>query len=554
MGPDATERDRARVAIEAIALALLAAVPLIPYLLYLRAHPIPRYAMLGDYAGIELATRYVTSGSTLLGPYSRFGFSHPGPLYFYALAPVYALWGSTSTGIFAGACAINASAAMVTVGAVRLATTRAHAIAVALAVIAWLGAFGDACALPWNPLVVVLPMIAYLVLAALVANGAWRALPFAVLAGAFVAETHLSTVPAIVGVAVAAAAVIVVRVRRGASFDRRAKTSVLVGLAVLVLAIAPPVIEELITKDGNISKLARFFSTRTEPMKPLATALSDWTFATAWLPDRMRAASVMFEAYPEVMNSSPPPMPLAPHARTATFVLLLLSTAAFFVARRRRDWTSVAFLGLGAMTSAVGILALRAIVGVNYTYLVFWTTAATTVMWMGVLTTAAAALADGFRAREAFARRVGTAVAAALALALAAQVTTLQRGHLAKTPFGPAPSVGTEVGYGAVRARVAATGEVPVFHAYGGWEFALASLLEASKDHVDARVVDRDRWILGRQPSGVAGVARPLHVYFSTLGSPVLVRPCLEKLTSVVLIDVYTSPSDVEDCPMPPPP
>jgi hypothetical protein len=554
MGSDATGRDRARIAIEAIALALLTAVPLLPYFLYLHAHPVPRFAVSGDYAGLELATRYVPSGRTLLGPYSRFGFNHPGPLYFYALWPVYALWGKTSTGIFAGACAVNTMAAMVTVGAARLATTRAHAIAVTLVVIAWLSAFGDACVVPWNPLVIVLPMIAYLVLAALVANGSWRALPFAVLAGAFVVETHLSTVPAVVAIAVATATIVAVRLRRGHADGRRAKPSALAGLVVLVLAVAPPVVEQLITNDGNISKLARFFATRTEPMKPLSMALSDWSFATGWLPDRLRTGAIVSELIPEVMSSVPPPMPLAASAVRASLALVLLSTAAFAIALRRRDWPSVLLLGLGGLTSAVAILALRAIVGLDFTYLLFWTTAATTVMWMGVLTTVAAALADGFRARHVLLARLGLVPALALTLALAARATTLQRAHLAQTRFAPGPNATERAMYDAVRARLAANGETPVIHAHGAWEMALAFLLEASKDGMDARVVDRERYILGRQWPGVGGVARPLHVYLQTPYAHVLLRDCLQKLATVAEIDIYTSPTDVEICPAPPPP
>jgi hypothetical protein len=38
----------------------------------------------GDYAALELYTRLAAQGRQLLGPYSRFGFHHPGPAYFYA--------------------------------------------------------------------------------------------------------------------------------------------------------------------------------------------------------------------------------------------------------------------------------------------------------------------------------------------------------------------------------------------------------------------------------------------------------------------------------------
>jgi hypothetical protein len=545
---------RSAVAVEALALALLTALPVLAYFVYLFHHPIERFAVSGDYAGLELATRYVPSGRTLLGPYSRFGFSHPGPLYFYVLAPVYALCGSTSTGLFAGACTVNTVSVMTIVGAVRLATTRVHAVAVALVILGWLGAFGDVCAMPWNPLVVVLPLTAFLVLATLVTNGAWRAIPFAVLAGAFAAETHLSTVPAIVGITVATCAIVLVRVRHGHPMGRTGKVQAIAGLAVLGLALAPPLLEELITPNGNITKLARFFAARREPMRPLSAALLDWASAAAWLPDRLSSGTVMNELYPEVMRSDPPQGHLTVIAGRWLAVLVVLSAAAIALAWRRRDATSGSFLGLGVVMSVLSAFALRAIVGVNYIYLLFWTTAGVTVIWMGIVATFATALADVVgrsRARATLAR-VSWAVALVVMLATSLRVSALQRSYLARETLRPAVDTTERDAYAAVRARLAQTGETPVFHAHGAWHYGLAFLLEASKDHMDARIVDRERWILGRQTPGAEGVAHPLHVYVDTPDARVFVRGFLDKLATVGFIVIYTSPVDVESCPVQP--
>ena len=166
-------RDHARTKrrVEALALGVLVAIPLFPYLIQLVKTGIPRFVVEGDYAGLELGARLAWHGKILLGPYSRFGFSHPGPLYFYLLAPAVELAGNASTGLYAGACTMNIMAAALTAFTMRLHSTRAHALAATLVLIAWLAAFGNACALPWNPLVVVLPLLAFLVLAATFACG-----------------------------------------------------------------------------------------------------------------------------------------------------------------------------------------------------------------------------------------------------------------------------------------------------------------------------------------------------------------------------------------------
>ena len=549
MGADPTGRERTRVAIEAGALALLAALPLLPYLLYLRTHHVERFSFTGDFAGLELATRYVPSGRTLLGPYSRFGFNHPGPLYFYALAPIYALWGSTSTGILAGAGAINAAAVMVTVGATRLATTRTHAVAVALVVLAWLGAFGNVCANPWNPLVVVLPLIAFLVLVALVTTGSWRALPFAVVAGAFAAETHLSTIPAVLGVALVAGAVVRLRVRRGLVFGRTGRSCALVSLALLLLTVAPPVVEELTNPHGNITKVVHFFGARTEPMRPMSAALTDWTHATSWLPDRLLLGTVAQEYEPEVMRSRPPWGHVTTTGLRATVALLLLTAGAAAIAWRRRDAVSLAFLGVGGLTGILSVIALRAIVGPNYTYLLFWTTAGTTLLWMGVLGAVGKVLADLLeRAPPRAIAQVASAVVLAAAFALALRASSLQHAFLTHEALRPVFDASNRRAYDVLRARVAQTGETPVLHAMGAWQCALSFLLEASKDGVDARVVDRERWLFGRQPAGIEGLAHPLHVFIQTPEANVSTRACMQKLATVGTIELYTSPVDVEVC------
>src|SRR5215469_15117239 len=43
----------------------------------------------GDVAVLESGLRDALGGHQLLGPYSHFGWFHPGPAYFYVFAPVY---------------------------------------------------------------------------------------------------------------------------------------------------------------------------------------------------------------------------------------------------------------------------------------------------------------------------------------------------------------------------------------------------------------------------------------------------------------------------------
>ena len=90
------------------AAGLLIAVELVA--LARQAQPV---TAVSDTAVIESYTVYASRGAQLVGPYSRYGWHHPGPLYFYLLAPFYRLSGSLTTGLNAGALAINLASVLV---------------------------------------------------------------------------------------------------------------------------------------------------------------------------------------------------------------------------------------------------------------------------------------------------------------------------------------------------------------------------------------------------------------------------------------------------------
>src|SRR5512140_3996959 len=73
---------------------------LLPALVWLslegRAYPASEPYATGDYAKIELYTRLAAEGSQRVGTESRFHIHQPGPSFFYAIAPVYLLFGGTT--------------------------------------------------------------------------------------------------------------------------------------------------------------------------------------------------------------------------------------------------------------------------------------------------------------------------------------------------------------------------------------------------------------------------------------------------------------------------
>jgi hypothetical protein len=93
------DRRRALTMISVIAVGATAAI-----ILARRAQPA---FPLADIAVLEIYTREALTGRLLVGPYSRMGWHHPGPLYFYLAAPIYALGAAKTAALSAAAFVLS---------------------------------------------------------------------------------------------------------------------------------------------------------------------------------------------------------------------------------------------------------------------------------------------------------------------------------------------------------------------------------------------------------------------------------------------------------------
>src|SRR5690606_16195427 len=88
----------------------------------------------------------------LVGPYSRYGWNHPGPLLFWVMAVPYRLTGASSPSLLAAAAAVNAAAIGTTLWLAwrrgRLALVAL--VGAALASVTW-SSGGELLRDPWNP-------------------------------------------------------------------------------------------------------------------------------------------------------------------------------------------------------------------------------------------------------------------------------------------------------------------------------------------------------------------------------------------------------------------
>ena len=158
----------------------------------------PRWFPVADMAQTELRVRDVgTIHTPLVGLAGRIGpwydpGSHPGPLSFWFLAPVYRLLGATSWAFEASAVTLHAVAVGLTLW---MAKRRAGLglVAVTAAGLAVLLRFYDFHVFlePWNPYLPVTWWVALLFAVWSVLDGDLPMLVVAVVAGSFCAQTHL---------------------------------------------------------------------------------------------------------------------------------------------------------------------------------------------------------------------------------------------------------------------------------------------------------------------------------------------------------------------------
>jgi hypothetical protein len=359
----------------ALLVSALLALPLVALTLRLAASGMPPFFVDYDMAILELFTRDALRLHQLLGPYSRLGFHHPGPLMFYCLAPFYWLSGESFSGLLLGACAINLAATFAVVALVYRHAGAWAATASAVVMQLYFLYFSPAmfCS-AWNPNLSILPFLVAVVAAAAAVAGGIGALPAFVGAASFAVQSHLGYVPVVAAVVVAVAAVGLLRTRvlRGAASPREGaaratprRRRVLVA-TVLVAAIAwlPVAAEQIADPHGNLSALARF----------IGASRPGHTLVEAALADGERVGAFLLVPWGAALDR-PLEGGLARAAFLLAAALLLLAGAAAVSALRRRAWFGVALGTLCWAVFAAACLSATRIGGALSDYLLRWASA-----------------------------------------------------------------------------------------------------------------------------------------------------------------------------------
>ena len=428
---DATIPAGSRAVAVAVAVApwLAVAVPLAVAAVAVRN---PQWHPIADLAQTELRVRDVGGGDTpLIGLAGRIGpledaGSHPGPLSFWLLAPVYRLLGATAGALSTAAAVTHALAAAVAVWVARRRGGPGLAVAVGAALVLLVVAYGPGIYVePWNPYLPVTWWVVFLLAAWSVLDDDLPMLPVAVGAGSFCAQTHLHYLGLVAGLDAAVVAVSVFRgwrrTRSGLHSDEgdRANATrfasgrawrwwVAAGLLGLVLWI-PPLIDQA-TGTGNLTKIRETLSNPEEEPAGVTQGARE-------VVDRLDPVTIVAGIETDV--------PRTTEWSVAGLALLLTWIAAAVVAVRRgspplRRLHVVLLAGLGlAFTSAARVS------GTLWFYLFLWCVTLTVLMLLAVAWTIVAAIEPQIRSssQRLVVRRAAVAVAALVALGGSAVAT-----------------------------------------------------------------------------------------------------------------------------------
>jgi len=315
-----------------------------------------------DVALITLSARDLWSGHALVGPYSRFGWHHPGPAEFVGLAFPTLLARGAPVGAYLGATLLNLGWVVGGVEALRRSFGR---------VAAWGGVAGVASLIvavdpirwrnPWNPYVAALPVLVALVGAAAAVVGVRGAGWVTAIAGSVAVQSQLSSLPAVlVAWAVVAVAVGVGRKRRertrGTRRVRWARWVRWVGAAVLVALWAGPLWDEA-WGTANLSAIGRF----------LLRSGGDHPWSEAWRTTATVASAVRVGRRVALADERFVTHPLVVAAAWAA-----AASALVLIARRIGKPFATALVAVSGAAALVGAVSILGVAGPVHRYLVLW--------------------------------------------------------------------------------------------------------------------------------------------------------------------------------------
>jgi len=407
-----------RLFLAASVLGLLLAGPLVVAIVDLRA---ARWHPTLELAETELHVRDVGTGHTpLTGLIGRLGTvedrgSHPGPLSFVALAPVYRLAGSSPWALQVATVVLHLTAIAGMLWIAHRRGGRRLLLLFAAAATILLRFYGAALLTePWNPYLPMLWWVMFIMAVWSVIEDDLVLLPVAVAAGSLCAQTHVSYVGLVAALGGWAVVTVAVRGWRRRARGLTAAQSyrwLAISAAIGVVLWLPPVVDELTQERGNLTVLIDSFSSSEDAIgfsRGLRLVLTNLDPATL-LFGHADAKALIDPSWP-----------------VGALLLLSVWSGSIIVAWRLEQRALMRLhVTLGIVLTS-GVFASSRIYGATWAWLVQWVWGVTALMVVAIAWTASAVVRNmpTYRRSVRIAGIAGIGALAAVALGSAGALTS----------------------------------------------------------------------------------------------------------------------------------
>ena len=386
----------------------------------------------GDWAVLTMRVEDVGRDTPLVGPYSRFGWNHPGPLMYWLLAFPYHLFGDKPEAILAAAATLNALT-VAALSAVAWRRGRLPMVALTMTAIAILiHAMGAATIRdPWNPFITLLPLALTVFLVWSVIEGdfwMWPPLAFLV---SFELQSHIGYLPmlAMLGVSV------FVITWRSKSMGALLPTSTkqrwwVLGLSsAVVIGCWLPVLLDQVAGTGNLGAIAQYFLSPGDSPAGFGTALHV-------AADQLRLPSAPWLGRAELAGLDGA---LLGSGLAALAVPILSMAVSLWLAVRMRVLTALRFQLVVIATALGGLIATARVTGPLFDWVVRWWWVIASLWWLSIVWVVWSVLYQRIQTQSM--QRIATGVLAVGAAIVALAATGPVISATSSTP-PPSPSTG----------------------------------------------------------------------------------------------------------------
>ena len=467
----------------------------------------------GDGAVLELRTLHAAHGRELLGPYSRFQWSHPGPAFFYLAMPIYQLFHQRGPALNLFVLIANFAAA----SALVLTARRLRGDLFALAVAVLLAVY-ETIAAPfplsgeWNPMTPILPLALLVFLCVRLGSGAVGILPAVAFVASAIVQTHIGFTPAALYLVATGALFCFRELFVVGRVDRRRLAISLGATAVVLLLLwALPLYEDLSRPAGNLHLLRVFFSLPHPAEHGWQVAIDVVSSQLAIFP--LALCHALGRASMDV-------------GMTGRHLLALLQAAAvataLVIALRRRDEPAALLSAMALGLLVVATFAVHEIRGEIFGHLIAWISVLGFIAWTAV----AAALVPPVTGERRLVLGVLIVGLPLLGLALRAggdKPMVRDRDLPLETLTAEAETFLRRAGLARVRVEIPAHDE---------WPRAAGIIVTLAKHGFDVKVTDDWLFMFGRPLSPGAEASPALVIADASIAPELRLRPAYEPIAT----------------------